>query len=105
MRPRLDRSRGAFRAAVFLLCFTLVLFAANLLFTAREVNATRAAEASTVQLCQAGNTARAQQAGLWEYILGLSRQPRTPQQQAVVARFERHLHAVFAQRNCMAFTR
>ena len=47
---KLDMSRGAFRAAVFLFILALALAAGNLLFTAHEINSTRAAEASAVIL-------------------------------------------------------
>lgn len=62
--------------------------------------------ASVVQLCQAGNDARAQQIGLWTYILGISKPPayqtaaQRRQHDQVVAKFEAHLHHVFAPRNC-----
>ena len=64
--------------------------------------------ATTAQLCQAGNEARAQQIGLWEYILSLSHPPpgETPAQRAqrtaVLAKFDAHLHRVFAARDCAA---
>lgn len=39
---KLDMTRGALHATLFLFVFTLVLFAANILFTAHEVNSIRA---------------------------------------------------------------
>ena len=61
--------------------------------------------ASVTQLCQAGNEARAEQVGLWEYLIHLSRPPKTAEGRAVLARFEQHLRAVFRPRNCGALGR
>ena len=112
-----DMSRGALQATLFLFVFTLVLFAANLLFTAHEVTAVRAAlvasqraETSSMQLCQAGNEARAQQIQLWQFVVHISKTPphQTPAQAAQRARtvraFEAYLHRVLAPRDCHAIT-
>jgi hypothetical protein len=67
--------------------------------------------ASNQALCQASNTARAQQVGLWTYLIDLSLasnpKPVTAAQKAqqaksaaLLARFERHLKVVFAPRDC-----
>ena len=58
--------------------------------------------ASVTQLCQAGNEARAQQIGLWNYLIHLSGPPKTAEGRAVLARFEQHLRVVFRPRNCGA---
>jgi hypothetical protein len=102
--PKGDRgegmTRGARHAVIFLFVFSMLLAGMGLLFTAREVNAVRAAGASTVQLCQAGNEARAQQIALWEFILRVSGPPRSARERAVTAAFIHHLHVIFAPRNC-----
>lgn len=111
-------TKGALKAVVFLFLFSLVLAAGNYLFTAREVNNTRAAliasqraEASALQLCQAGNEARAQQIILWEHLVAVAQQPphQTPAQQrhrlAVARAFLAYVHQVFRPRNCRALTR
>jgi len=51
-------------------------------------------------LCESGNTARAQQIELWQYIIGLSSPPKTPQQKQNVALFEAYLKTVFKPRDC-----
>jgi len=51
-------------------------------------------------LCESGNTARAQQIGLWQYVIGLSSPPKTPQQKQNIALFEAYLKTVFKPRNC-----
>ena len=107
-RPGPSMTRNARRAIVSLFVLTLLLAGANLLFTAHEVNqvsvAAQKAEtaaASQLALCRATNTARAEQAGLWEYIIRLSG-PRTARERAVRAQFTAHLHVIFAPRDCAA---
>lgn len=107
--PDLTMTKGARWAAIGLLGLTLIVGGGNLWATYDQVSAVRAATAraghaaaTVTQLCQAGNEARAQQTGLWNYIIHLSAPPRTPVQRARVAQFERHLHQVFAPRNCQA---
>lgn len=110
---KLDMSRGAARATVFLFCFTLVLFAANLIISARDVSHVRALTvtatrnaASIRQLCQAGNEARAQQIVLWDHLLSIAQPPphQTPAQArhrlATERAFEAYVHHVFAPRDC-----
>lgn len=100
--------RATRRALVFLFLLAALIGGANLLFTAREVGAVRAAGASTVQLCRAGNESRAQQVGLWQYIITISKPP--PRESAAQERarlaalrsFNAYLHRVFAPRNCAA---
>ena len=106
---------GAKRAFITLLVISFAIGGANLLFTAREVSATRAAgiaavraAASVVQLCQSGNEFRAQQVTLWEHIIAISQPPphETRAQKrarlATVRAFGAYLHQVFAPRNCRA---
>lgn len=67
----------------------------------------KASDANSAQLalCQAGNVSRAQQIDLWDYVLSLSKPPQTAEQRAVVAKFEQHLHQVFAPRDCQKLGR
>jgi hypothetical protein len=71
--------------------------------------------ASNQALCKATNTSRHQQVALWTYLIDLSLssnpKPRTAKQkaaqarsEALLAKFERHLRAVFAPRNCANLT-
>ena len=113
MRRRFDMTPGAYRAVVFLLLLTLFLFGVNLAFTARQVHSVRQVEAtavrntaSVVQLCQAANTARAQQVVLWEHLVTISQPPpgETPAQRSrrldTTRVFLAYIHRIFAQRNC-----
>lgn len=68
---------------------------------AAVARAARAA-ATEVQLCEAGNTYRAEQAALWDYVIKISGPPRTAAQRGRLALFERHLRQVSAPRNCQA---
>jgi hypothetical protein len=99
-------TRGALRASVFLFLFSTAAGGANLLFTAHEVAAVRAAEASVTQLCQSGNEARGQVLGFAEYLAAISKpsphetlQARR-QRQALVARFLSHMRQKLAPRDC-----
>ncbi len=58
------------------------------------------ANSAQLALCQAGNTSRAQQANLWEFLIRLSGPPKTAQGRRLIATFEHHLHVVFAPRDC-----
>ena len=111
--------------AIALVVAAFALIAANFLFTAHYVNSTvnstlrasqraaaasqkagaasqkaGAASVSVAELCQAGNAARADQVGLWTFLIRLSKPPRTAEQRRLVARFEHHLRVVFAPQNC-----
>jgi hypothetical protein len=55
---------------------------------------------SNRNLCLSGNASRAQQVELWDYILSLSQPPATPAGRAQIAKFEAHLKAIFAPRDC-----
>jgi hypothetical protein len=57
------------------------------------------AQADNRDLCEAGNAARAQQLGLWTYLLSLAPAPG-PQQQALRVKFRAHLSQVFQPRDC-----
>lgn len=52
-------------------------------------------------LCESSNIARAQQIDLWNFAIGLGKgKPQTAQQKENTAKFETHLHVLFAPRNC-----
>ena len=52
-------------------------------------------------LCESSNIARAQQIDLWNYAIGLNKGvPQTAQQKEKTARFEVHLHSLYAPRDC-----
>jgi hypothetical protein len=99
---------GARRAFVTLLVIVFLLAGMNLVFTARQVNAVRAAAASVVQLCQLGNETRGQQVSLWEHLVTISRPP--PHESAAERRrrladtraFLAYVEKVFAKRDCTA---
>ena len=65
-------------------------------------SATVASQADKAQLalCQAGNVARAQQLGLWDYLFHLAGKPPTSQARKLDAEFLHHVHTVFMPRNC-----
>jgi len=74
---------------------------------ALSVHATQSAsQANSAQLalCQAGNTARAQQVRLWDYITDLppvkGSPPPSAAQKKRVADFKAYLNTVFAPRDC-----
>lgn len=108
-RPRwrdMNMTTGARHAVVFLFVLMVALSAANLIFTSRQVNDTRAASASVVQLCQLGNTSRAQQVVLWDHVAAVAPPPpgETPAQKrrrlATTRAFLAYVHRVLAPRNC-----
>jgi hypothetical protein len=81
----------------------IVLTVALSLFGALAVHSAQiASRASSAQLalCQAGNVARAQQVGIWDYLLTLSGPPKTPQARVLITKFEHRLKVVFMPRNC-----
>jgi len=113
------------RAVAVLFLVMLALIAAGYLFLAHEVTSVTAADrkatvaareaavaarkaarssASQMALCQASNTARMEQVGLWEYVIRQSPRPRDAAGRARVARFERHLLVIFAPRDCAHLT-
>jgi hypothetical protein len=63
------------------------------------------ASASNLALCRASNVARAQQLGIWVYLLHLTGPARTAQGRELVTRFERHLAVVFRARDCATLGR
>lgn len=96
--------------AVYLTFVMLALAAASYWLSANAAHRATAATASTLQLCQLGNEARAQQIHLWDFIIHLSKGPphETAAERAQRARnlaaFEAYLHHVFAPRHCGAIT-
>lgn len=99
-------SQGAARAFAVLSILTVLLSGAAYWFAQRAVQGEIASRATVVQLCEAGNTARAQQQALWEHIIAISVPPphETPAQkqhrELAVRKFEAYVRTVFAKRNC-----
>lgn len=60
----------------------------------------RLADHDSKALCLSSNVARAQQIGLWDYLISLSTGPRTEAEQKLLAKFEHHLRAIYAPRDC-----
>lgn len=65
----------------------------------------KSAYASNYALCQASNTAREQQIGLWDFLLALGKTTQAPAQVKTVDEFKTYLHRVFAPRDCAALGR
>ena len=94
-------TRGARRAALGLLILVLLVGGGNLWASFDLTRGVQRADAAQVALCEAGNTARAQQVQLWDYILGLSAgRPQTAQQQKTAVRFRAYLSTVFKPHDC-----
>ena len=107
-------TRGARYSVVFLFLLSVALAAANLFWTAHEVNSTisasqkataavaeaRATADAQAALCRAANAARAEQVDLWTFIIHLSKPPKAAAQRHVLAEFEHHLRVIFAPRPC-----
>jgi hypothetical protein len=88
--------------------------ALNYFGTQSAIRHATAAAATTVALCQAGNTSRAQQVTLWDHILTISANSPPPlhetraqhaQRLATARAFEAYVHHIFAPRDCTAITR
>lgn len=94
--PAWLRKRGS---VIYLTVLVLAGFSGSYYLSAHNA-------ATLTELCQAGNVARAQQVGLWEYVLHISRPPphetaaQHAQRERTVRAFTAHLHKVFAPRNC-----
>jgi hypothetical protein len=101
-------SRGAARAFVFLSVLTLLLAGASSWVSVRAVQGEIRNRATVLQLCETGNTARAQQVALWTHLIAISTPPpsETPaqkqQRQVTIRAFLRYIRQVFAPRDCTA---
>lgn len=97
---------GAARAFVVLSAVTLLLSGGAYFFSTRAVHGEIRSRASVVQLCQAGNDARAQQVTLWTHLIEISQPPphetaaQKRQRQALIAGFLGYVRKVFAPRDC-----
>ena len=95
-------------AAVFLMLGASV--AGSYFLSAAAADRATANRASILQLCQAGNEARAQQVALWEKLVTLSTPPPRETAEARAQRmhltvvFLAYVRQVFAPRNCAAIT-
>jgi hypothetical protein len=103
-------TRGAARAVLVLFLLSFLLAAASAIISVRAVQGGIQSRASVMQLCQAGNEARAQQVTLWEHLAAISVPPprETPaqrqQREAAVAALLRYVQQVFAPRDCSTLT-
>ena len=94
------------RAFVFLSVLTFLLAAGSYWLSVRAVQGEVRSRASVVQLCQAGNTARAQQVTLWTHLVQISQPPphetaaQKRQRQATIAGFLQFVRQVFKARDC-----
>jgi hypothetical protein len=77
-----------------------ILLAVTGVASVHAVRSANSANSAQLALCQAGNEARAQQIGLWTYVLSISKKPETAQQQKNIEAFKQHLNVIFAPRDC-----
>jgi hypothetical protein len=107
----LTRSAALGMLAMFLLLGGGV--AVNYFGTQSAIRHATATAASVTQLCQAGNTSRAQQVTLWDHILTISANSPPPlhetpaqkqQREAIARAFEAYVHRIFAPRDCTKLT-
>ena len=93
-------------AIVSLFILAFLLAAASFWLSVRTVQGQVASRASVVQLCQAGNEARAQQVTLWTHLVQISAPPtretaaQKRQREALIAGFLGFVRQVFAKRDC-----
>ena len=83
------------------IALTLAVFFAGALAVHASSRA-NSADSAQLALCQSSNVARAQQIDLWEFLIHLSPPPRTARGRELIAKFEHHLHVVYAPRDCAA---
>jgi hypothetical protein len=95
-------------AFVFVSVLTLLLAGASYFFATRAVRGEVASRASVVQLCQAGNEARAQQVTLWTHLVAMNAPPphetaaQKARREALTRQFLGYVRHVFAPRDCGA---
>ena len=98
------------RAVVTLFALAFILAGMSYLAAASAVHRATAATATTIQLCQAGNVARAQQVILWTHIIEISQPPphetraHRARRLRTVRQFVTYIHRVFAPRDCRRLT-
>jgi hypothetical protein len=99
-------SQGTAQAFVILAVLALLVAGASSWFSVRAVQGEINSRASVVQLCQAGNEARAQQVVLWSHLVQVSVPPphetaaQKQRRAAAVAGLLRYVRQVFAPRDC-----
>jgi hypothetical protein len=97
---------GTAQAFVVLAVLSLVFAVASGVVAVRAVHGEIRNRASTVQLCQAGNDARAQQVTLWTHLIAISAPPphqtaaQKQQRGKLITSFLRYVRQVFAPRDC-----
>lgn len=93
---------------VVLFVLSLLISAGGSYLSVKAVDGAVSSRASVVQLCQAGNEARAQQVTLWTHLVAISAPPahqtaaQAARRRAVIAAFLRFVRQVFAPRDCSA---
>jgi hypothetical protein len=98
--------RGAARAFVFLFILMFLLAGASWWLSVRAIQGEITARATVVQLCETGNSFRAQQVTLWTHLVQVSAPPphqtaaQRKQRQALTREFLAYVRKVFAPRNC-----
>ena len=99
-------TRGSFWSLIVLFVVMIVLTGASYVLTSRAITKAGHNAASIQQLCVTSNEFRAEQIGLWEFVINLSKPPahETPAQKQIrehgLKVFEAYLHHVFAPRVC-----
>jgi hypothetical protein len=99
-------STGAARAVVSLFVLAFLLAGASYWLSVRAVHGEVANRASVTQLCQSGNSFRADQVTLWTHLVAISTPSATltpaqaAQRQALISAFLAYVRQVFAPRDC-----
>jgi hypothetical protein len=102
----MSRQRRTARAAAFLVVVVFLLAGAASWISVRAVRGEVGNRASVVQLCEAGNEARAQQITLWTHLIGMTAPPphqtaaQHRQRAALIASFLAFVRKSFAPRDC-----
>jgi hypothetical protein len=99
-------TRGARYSVVFLFVLSFLLAGGSYYLATSAVRGEVSSRASVVQLCQLGNTARAQQVTLWTHLVAVSQPPphetarEKAQREKMIRGFVAYVRTVFAPRNC-----
>jgi hypothetical protein len=112
LRARLQPESGPFMTTatrysiVFLFVLSFLLAGGSYYLATSAVRGEVGSRASVVQLCQAGNTSRAQQVTLWTHLVAVSQPPphetaaERRRRAATIRVFIAYVRKVFAPRNC-----
>ena len=103
-------SQGTARAFVILAAVAVIIAGASSWLAVRAVQGEIRSRASVVQLCRAGNEARAQQVTLWTHLVQISAPPphqtaaQKTQRARTIAAFLAYVRHVFAARDCSHYS-